>query len=99
MKTLLCAALVVLSISVCIAYQAPPAADPASPSIPGMPNPPPGGTPELPGGPGTIPEQKSVPPSSGSSPQLPPSPNLEGNTGEPLDPSPIVPPIPGTKME
>jgi protein TonB len=99
MKTLLCTALVVLSISVCGAYQAPPAANPAPPSIPGMPNPPPGGTPELPGGPGTIPEQKSVPPIPDRSPQQPSGPNPEDNKGEPLDPSPTVPPMPGKKIE
>ena len=34
MKTLLCTALVVLSISVCVAYQAPPAAEPPPPLSP-----------------------------------------------------------------
>ena len=39
MKTLLCTALIVLSISVCGAYQAPPAADPTPPSSPAFPIP------------------------------------------------------------
>jgi hypothetical protein len=99
MKTLLCTALVVLSISVCVAYQAPPAADPPPPSIPGIPNPPPGGTPELPGGPGTIPEQKTVPPTPGSSPQQPPGPNLEGKKGDQLSPLSPVPTMPGKTIE
>jgi hypothetical protein len=99
MKTLLYTAFGVLSISLCVVQQAPPAAEPASPSIPGIPNPPPGGTPKLPGGPGTIPEQKSVPPISGSSPQQPPGPHPERNKGAPLDPPPTVSTMPGKKIE
>jgi hypothetical protein len=99
MKTLLCTALVALSISVCGAYQAPSTADPPPPSIPGIPTPPPGDTPKLPGGPGTIPEQKAVPPSPDSSPQPPSGPNPEGSKVEPLDPPSPVPSVPGKTIE
>jgi hypothetical protein len=99
MKTLLCTALIVLSVSVCGAQQTPPAADPAPPAVPGIPNPPPGGTPELPGGPGTVPERKSVPLVPGSSSQHPLEPNPKGKKVEPLDPLPTLPPVPGKTIE
>ena len=51
MKTLLCTALVVLSVSVCGAQQTPPAADPAPPAVPGIPNPPQVARPNSPAGP------------------------------------------------
>jgi hypothetical protein len=99
MKTLICTALVVLSVSVCVAQTIPTPADPLPPSVPGIPDSPPGGTPELPGGPGTIPERKTVPPVPGGASQDHPGPNPKGNKVEQIDPPPTIPTVPGKKVE
>ena len=90
MKPLLCAAIVVFTVSVCGAQPTPQTTDPAPPSVPGIPNPPPSGTPELPGGPGTIPERKTVPPVPGDASHPPSGATTLGSKGDKPDaPSPM----------
>jgi hypothetical protein len=99
MKPLICMALVVFTVSVCGAQSTSPAAEP-TPSVPGIPNPPPGGTPELPGGPGTIPERRAVPPVPGdASHPSSGSTSHQGSKGEKTDATPPMSESPSKKIK
>ena len=99
MKTLLCTALVVLSVSVCSAQQAlllPILPHPPSPTcrIPLQ-----AARPNSQAGPALCLNKNRSPRSQASSSQHPLEPNPKGNQVEPLDPLPTLPTVPGKKIE